>query len=178
MMAMADAMNRAWGRGSFQYDYGRNGGSNGSSNGEAENTETNGAPVRTAHLPVNAWSNEDNFFVKANLPGVNPDSVEITFDKETLAIRGEFPAMEEEVEYIKKELFSGPFERKLTFRTPINVDGIEAIFENGTLTLTVPKAEEAKPRQIKAHTVSCLWATDSWGNITQDRGDGRPDLIL
>lgn len=148
LMSMADAMNRAWGRSAFSYDYGRNGGSNGG-NGESEEAASNGTATRTAYLPVNAWADDDSFFVQANLPGVNPDDVEITFDKETLLIRGEFPAAGEEVEYIKHELFSGPFERKLTFRTPVNVDGIEAIFENGTLTLTVPKAEEAKPRQIK-----------------------------
>lgn len=150
LMTMADAMNRAWGRTGFSYDYGRNGGSN----GESEEGAVNGTATRTAYLPVNAWANEDAFFVQANLPGVNPDNVEITFDKETLVIRGEFPAVsmageEENVEFIKRELFSGPFERKLTFRTPVDVDGIKAVFENGTLTLTVPKAEEAKPRQIK-----------------------------
>lgn len=137
---MAESMNRAWGRDGFAYDYRQNGGS---SNGHDESTP------RTAYLPVNAWTDTDNFFVQAYLPGVDPEAVEITFDKETLVIRGEFPTAGEEIEFIRHELFSGPFERKLTFRTPVDVDNIEAVFENGMLTLTVPKAEEAKPRQIK-----------------------------
>jgi len=146
---MADAMNRAWGWGVTPYDYGRNGGSNGQNNGHQYQQAEAGSAQRVAHLPVNAWADDDNFFIQAYLPGVTPDAVEITFDKEELTIRGEFPAASGDVQFIKRELFSGPFERRLTFRTPVDVDNIEAFFENGMLTLTVPKAAAAKPRQIK-----------------------------
>ena len=51
--------------------------------------------------------------------------------------------------FVKSELFHGEFERRLSFNVPVDVDGIEALFENGVLTLTVPKAEEIRPKQIK-----------------------------
>lgn len=132
---MADAMNR-----SFAYDYARNGGSaNGGANGHARKTM----------LPINAWADENTYMVQAYLPGVNPEAVEITFEGDELTIRGEFPSLGEEVKFLKRELYSGAFERKLTFNVPIDVEKIEAVFENGALTLSIPKAEEAKPKQIK-----------------------------
>lgn len=131
---MANAMNRRVG-----YDYTRNGGSD----------FRNGAPSRTMHLPINAWSDEDNFFISAYLPGVQPENVDITMEGEALSISGEFAAPQEDVDFIKQELFHGQFQRQLTFKTPVDVDGIEAKFENGLLMLTVPKAETVKPRKIE-----------------------------
>lgn len=133
-VSMADAMNRVLeGR---PYDYGRNGGHN-------------GATQRVWRLPIDAWAGEDAFTIKAYLPGVNPDEVDLTFEGDELAIRGRFPAADENVNFAKRELFHGEFERRLTFNVPVNADGIEALFDNGVLTLTVPKAEEVRPKQIK-----------------------------
>ena len=136
---MADAMNRA----NSAYDYARNGGNNGGSNGEKSTPRK-----RIARLPIDAWSNEDAFSIKAYLPGVNPEDVDITFEGEELTIRGRYPEVED-VEFVTRELFNGEFERRLTFNVPVNVDDIEATFENGVLTLSVPKAEEVRPKQIK-----------------------------
>lgn len=130
---VADAMNRVW---DSRYDYAASGGSNGDDN-----------PVR--RLPLNAWMDGDNFVLQANLPGVDPETVDITFEGEELTIRGNFPAMPEEVEVIKRELYYGPFERRLTFNVPVEMEKTEAVFENGLLTLTVPKAEAIRPKQIK-----------------------------
>ena len=133
-VSMADAMNRMFDARS--YDYGRNGGHDGSAK-------------QVRRLPIDAWTGEDSFTIKAFLPGVNADDVEITFEGEELTIRGRFPAAQEEVDFVKRELFHGEFERRLSFNVPVDVDGIEALFENGVLTLTVPKAEEIRPKQIK-----------------------------
>ena len=65
-----------------------------------------------------------------------------------MTIRGRYPEVEE-AEFVTRELFNGEFERRLTFNVPVNVDDIEATFENGVLTLSVPKAEEVRPKQIK-----------------------------
>ena len=135
---MTEAMGRAWESGA--YDYAQAGGHNGE------------APARTRRLPLNAWVDGENFVLQAYLPGVNPDEVEITFEGEELAIRGAFPAVDEEREFIKRELYTGAFERRLTFNVPVEVDAIEALFENGLLTLTVPKAEAIRPKQIKIQT--------------------------
>jgi HSP20 family protein len=130
---VADAMNRMW---DTRYDYAANGGNDGEG-------------VATRRLPLNAWVDGENFVLQAYLPGVNPDDVEITFEGEELTIRGSFPAVDEAIEFIKRELYSGAFERHLTFNVPVEVDKIEAVFENGLLTLTVPKAEAIRPKQIK-----------------------------
>ena len=75
--------------------------------------------------------------------------VEITFEGEELTIRGSFQPQPENVEYLKRELYHGGFERRLTFNVPVNADAIEATYEMGVLTLRVPKAEAIKPKQIK-----------------------------
>ena len=137
---MADAMNRA--RNAHPYDYARNGGHDG------ETRE------RTARLPLDVWGGDEAFFIKAYLPGINADDVEITFEGEELTIRGSYPAGEvgeDEVAFVKRELYHGKFERTLTFNVPVNVDGIEATFDNGVLTLSVPKAEEILPKRIEVH---------------------------
>lgn len=138
---MADAMNRV--RSAQAYDYAHNGGHNGDQNGEPRE--------QVRRLPLDAWANEETFFIKAYLPGINPDDVEITFEGEELTIGGSYPAGEEEVEYVKTELYHGKFARTLTFNLPVNVDEIEATFENGVLTLAVPKAEEILPKRIAVH---------------------------
>lgn len=131
------------------YDYVRSGGStsNGHIQGQANG---NGQPTQfTASLPVDVWADENTFTIQAYLPGVKPEEVEITMEGEELTIRGHFAKSQEGVKFARRELFHGPFERRLTINTPVNVEGISAEYENGVLTLTVPKAEEVKPKQIK-----------------------------
>jgi HSP20 family protein len=151
-VTVADAMNRVFdGR---AYDYARAGGSdaNGGVNSGANGTEAGNstAPAqRVSRLPIDAYANEDAFVLTAYLPGVNPEDVEITFEGEELTIRGSFQPQPENVEYLKRELYHGGFERRLTFNVPVNADAIEATYEMGVLTLRVPKAEAIKPKQIK-----------------------------
>ena len=134
---MADAMKRV--RSAQAYDYANNGGHNGQ------------AGERVMRLPLDVQANENAFHIKAYLPGINPDDVEITFEGEELTISGSYPASDEEVEYVKHELFEGKFARTLTFNLPVDVDGIEATFDNGVLFLSVPKAEEVLPKRIAVH---------------------------
>ena len=124
-----------------RYDYAGNGGSNGEGN-EAG---------RSVRLPVDVWAEEDAFVLAAYLPGVDSESVEITMEGDDLTIRGEFPQRleGESVQYLRSELFHGKFERRISFNVPVDVDGIEATFENGLLRLNVPKAEVIRPKQIK-----------------------------
>ena len=139
--AWNDAMNRAIGRTWYPYDYARNGGSTGGDSGPSRAT-----------LPLDVWANEESFMIRAYLPGVDPENVEITFEGDELKLRGQFPAFEEDVEYIKRELYHGAFERTLSFNVSVNADGIEAKFKSGLLTLIVPKAEEIRPKHIKVQT--------------------------
>lgn len=139
---ITDAMNRTFGQNVAAYDFARNGGYQG------KNGETQSAKLR---LPVDVWAKDEAFVITAYLPGVNPETVDITLEGEELTIRGEFPTLtkEEGVEFLKNELYRGAFERRMTFNVPVNVEAIEATYENGLLTLRVPKAEVVRPKQIK-----------------------------
>lgn len=126
------------------YDYSRNGGS---ANGNGQTP----APT-VSRLPIDVQTVEEAFVVTAYLPGIQPDSVEITFEKDELTIKGQFPKQVEGNQYVKNELFHGAFQRTLTFTVPVEVEAIEAHFENGVLSLRIPKAAEAKPKKIAVST--------------------------
>jgi HSP20 family protein len=126
------------------YDYSRSGGRTGVSSVESEN----GSQQETV-LPIDVWATADAFQVNTYLPGVNPENVEITFEGDELYIRGNLPAAPEGAEFIKRELYHGSFARRLNFNVPVDAERIEAHFHNGLLTLTIPKAEAIKPKQIK-----------------------------
>jgi HSP20 family protein len=103
---------------------------------------------RTALLPVDAYANDDAIFIVADVPGLKPEDLSVTYEGDTLTIRGEFKANAEQKNYFLRERMVGKFERVLTVNTPIDSNRIEAVFENGVLTLTLPKAEAVKPKQI------------------------------
>lgn len=105
----------------------------------------------TITLPLDVTENENEFVVKASLPGVNPDSVQITIQGDALSIRAEAHAREEQKgeRWHLRERRSGAFQRSLSLGTPVDSEKAHADFEHGVLTLTLPKAESSKPRQIK-----------------------------
>ena len=107
-----------------------------------------GTEAPTIALDVHESDNE--YVVKASLPGVKPEDTEILAQGNTLTIRGQSKADEEKQEsgYLLRERHYGAFQRSLTLPVPINADQAEARYENGVLTLTLPKAEQAKPKQI------------------------------
>ena len=94
---------------------------------------------------------ENEFVVKAELPGVKPEDVQVTVQGATLTIRGQSTAEEEQKgkHWHVRERHSGTFQRSVTLPMPVNADQAQAQFEHGILTLTLPKAEEAKPKQIR-----------------------------
>jgi HSP20 family protein len=99
-------------------------------------------------LPVDAYATEDAIMLVADVPGLTPEALEVTFEKDTLTVRGEFKNRVEGKNYLLQERVSGHFERTLTINTPIDSAKIEATFANGVLTLKLPKAEAVKPKQI------------------------------
>jgi len=105
----------------------------------------------TAALPLDVTETENELVVKASVPGVKPEDVQITVQGDTLTIRGESKAEEEKDSghwHLRERRF-GTFQRSLMLGTPVDADKAEASYEHGVLTLTLPKAENAKPRQIK-----------------------------
>ena len=104
-----------------------------------------------ADLPVDMYQTDDSVVVKASVPGIKPEEVEVTITGDTLTIKGE-TRTEEEVKkdnYFRQEISYGAFHRSILLPSSLQTDKAEATFENGILTLTIPKAEETKPRQIK-----------------------------
>lgn len=102
-------------------------------------------------LPVDMYQTDDAIVVKASIPGINLEDVEITITGDTLTVKGE-TREETEVkkdDYFRQERRYGSFHRNILLPNAVQSDKAEANFENGVLTLTIPKAEEVKPKQIK-----------------------------
>lgn len=106
---------------------------------------------RSWGLAVDMYETNDNLIVKASVPGIKPEQLDVTVQGETLTIKGETQAEQEREQgrYHVRERRQGAFSRTLTLPFPIQNDKVQATFENGVLTLTLPKAEEIKPRNIK-----------------------------
>lgn len=109
------------------------------------------APLRAADLAMDLYETNEEVVVKATLPGVKPEEVDITITGNTLTIRGESKQENEikEENYIRRERRSGSFSRSVTLPGGLKSDKAEATFEDGVLTLKVPKSEEIKPKSIK-----------------------------
>ena len=103
---------------------------------------------RAARLPIDAYSTDNEIVVTASLPGVKAEDVEITVEGDLLTIKGEIPAAEN-ANAVIGERYHGPFSRTLTLNVAVDVDHIEAKFDNGVLTVVLPKTEDVRPKQIK-----------------------------
>jgi len=101
-------------------------------------------------LALDVVEKEDEFLVKASVPGINPDDLDITFTDNVLTIKGETKAEEEKDEgsYHLRERRYGSFSRSITLGSKITAEKIQAGYENGVLTLHLPKAEDVKPKRI------------------------------
>jgi HSP20 family protein len=104
-----------------------------------------------AALPLDVAESDNEFVIHASLPGVKPEDVQITVHGDTVTIRGEHRAEEEKQgkNWLVRERRLGGFHRSLALTAPIDSTKANAKFDNGVLILTLPKAEQAKPKQIK-----------------------------
>ena len=109
------------------------------------------APAGMEIPAVDMYQTDDAVVVKSAIPGIKPEDIDISITGDTLTIRGETRVEEEvnEENYIRRERRYGSFCRSLALPLPVVTDKAEAEFENGVLTLTLPKAEEVKPKAIK-----------------------------
>ena len=101
-------------------------------------------------LALDVVENKDEFLVKASLPGINPDDLEITFTDNVLTIKGETKEDKEvkEEQYHLRERRQGMFSRSISLPNRVKSDAIEASYDAGVLTLKLPKIEEVKPKRI------------------------------
>jgi HSP20 family protein len=109
-----------------------------------------GSLEQPSRLPLDVYTTPEEIVIVASLPGLTPDEVDIVIEGDALTIRGALRPPLENVEYLFQERAGGAFSRTLTLNVPVEADKAEAIFENGVLTLTLPKAEETKPKIIRA----------------------------
>lgn len=104
----------------------------------------------TWDLALDVIEENDEFVVKASLPGINPDDLEVTYNNNVLTIKGEIKEDKdvEEKHYHLRERRFGSFTRSISLPSTVKPDSITANYDAGVLTLHLPKAEEAKPKRI------------------------------
>lgn len=103
---------------------------------------------------LNMTEDANNIYIRAELPGIKPEAMDISVEGETLTLRGERKLGEPEgVSYHRRERESGRFRRIVTLPSRINPDSVEASFKDGVLKIVLPKAEEARPKQIEVKVV-------------------------
>jgi HSP20 family protein len=101
-------------------------------------------------MPMDLSRTGDSYVLNADLPGIDPASVDISVDGQLLSIRAERPAPATDgVTYLSRERRTGTFLRRFTLGQNVDTTGITAGYDNGVLTVTVPVAEKAKPRKIE-----------------------------
>jgi len=108
----------------------------------------------TAWAPaVDIYETEHELVVKADLPDIKPEELDIRVENNILTIRGErkFDKKGDEGNYLRVERSYGTFSRSFALANTVNTEAIKADYQNGVLTLSIPKREEAKPKQIKVN---------------------------
>ena len=108
-------------------------------------------PVGAGVFPlINLSADKDNYYVRAELPGLKADDINISVADNNLSISGErkIASEGEDVKYHRREREAGTFSRMIALPGDVDTDKVEASHVNGILTVTVPKAEAAKPKQI------------------------------
>ena len=111
--------------------------------------ETRRGPRR---MPMDLYRDGDHYVLRADLPGIDPGSVDIDVDGQLLTIRAERTLSEGEgegVKWITRERETASFLRQLNLGQGIDTDGIAATYSNGVLTVTIPVSEKAKPRKVQ-----------------------------
>ena len=106
-------------------------------------------------MPMEAYRRGDQFFIHLDLPGVNPDDVDLTVERNVLSIRAERRSFwQEGDDVVVDETPQGTFSRQLFVGDNLDAGRLEASFDQGILILTVPVAEQAKPRRIQVSSQS------------------------
>lgn len=114
--------------------------------------------TRREHAPIKAWApvvdvleDQDKIIVKAELPGMKKEAIEIELTGDTLTIKGErkFEDEENKEDYVRVERAYGQFQRSFTIGVPVKSDEVKASYKDGILEVIIPKAEETKPKKVE-----------------------------
>jgi HSP20 family protein len=105
--------------------------------------------ARNTAMPMDAYRGKDQFIVRFDLPGIDPSSIDLTVEKNVLTVRAERSWQPDEgQEVIVQERPQGIFTRQLFLGEALDAEHVEASYNDGVLTLTIPVAEQAKPRKV------------------------------
>jgi len=109
---------------------------------------THGTLARPAAMAMDAWQDGDTFVLALDLPGVDPDSIDLDVERNVVTVKAERPAWNGGVELLVAERPRGVFSRQIILGDTLDTDKVEADYDGGTLTLRVPVSEKSKPRKI------------------------------
>jgi HSP20 family protein len=109
---------------------------------------TDGTLARPSVMPMDAWRDGDTFQVEFDLPGVDVDSIDLDVERNVVTVKAERPARASDAELLAAERPRGVFSRQLILGDNLDTQRITAGYEAGVLALTIPVAEQAKPRKI------------------------------
>lgn len=109
---------------------------------------TSGTLARPSAMPMDAWREGDTLHVEFDLPGVNPDSIDLDVERNVVTVRAERPPRASDAELIAAERPRGVFSRQLVLGDNLDTERIAANYDTGVLELKIPVAEKAKPRKI------------------------------
>ena len=108
-----------------------------------------GTPARPSAMPMDAYRKDDSFLVQFDLPGIDPDSIDLTVERNVLTVHAKRSRpSSDEVEMLAAERPYGTFSRQLFLGDTLDVDAMQADYTDGVLTLRIPVAEKAKPRKV------------------------------
>jgi len=107
--------------------------------------------------------NEKEFLIKAEIPGMDQEDIDISIDGNCLTIKGEKKTEKEEKgeKYLRREMSCGSFSRSFTINHEIKADEIKAGYKNGIVEITIPKEEKVKPKKIEIRQEVCLNGKDT-----------------
>lgn len=111
-----------------------------------------GTLARPSMMPMDAWRDGDTFHVEFDLPGVDPESIDLDVERNVVTVKAERPVRGGDVEMLAAERPRGVFSRQLILGENLDTEQISASYDSGVLTLEIPVAERAKPRKIAVAT--------------------------
>jgi len=108
-----------------------------------------GTSARPVAMPMDAWREGDEFFAELDLPGIDPESLDLDVERNVVTVRASRPELDQGRSMIAAERTRGVFSRQLFLGENLDTDAIRADYRDGVLRLVIPVAEKAKPRKIE-----------------------------
>lgn len=111
-------------------------------------------PRAQVHPPMNAWEDDQNVYVEAEVPGLAMENIDLLVHNNQLTLRGQRQPAQQQGGLIRQERWHGQFERTITLPAPVDQEGAQASLQHGVLAVTLPKAASARPRKIEIKAIA------------------------